>query len=318
MKPVQYITLILLFTSTSIFSQRAKRIAPADYIKTYKDIAIEEMHRSGIPASITLSQGMLESDNGNSSLATEGKNHFGIKCHNWNGKKIYQDDDAKNECFRKYNSVEESYKDHTDFLLKQSRYAFLFGYSSTDYKNWARGLKKAGYATNPDYPQLLIRLIEDYKLNAYDQEVAKDKSSSSKPKKHARKAPVENDNFTFTFPTHEIFTRNRIKYIVVKDGDSFGRLTDELELMRWELPKYNDLSTDSPLKAGDILYIQPKRNRAAREHSTHVVKAGEDMQFISQLYGMKLSRLYKMNCMIEGDQPAEGDTLQLRKSRKCK
>jgi flagellum-specific peptidoglycan hydrolase FlgJ len=182
MKPVPYITLLFLFISAQVFSQRAKRVTPADYIKTYKDIAIEEMHRSGIPASITLSQGMLESENGNSSLATEGKNHFGIKCHNWNGKKIYQDDDAKNECFRRYNSVEDSYMDHTDFLMNQNRYAFLFSYSSTDYKNWASGLKKAGYATNPNYPQLLIKLIEDYNLYAYDQEVAKTGPARQNPK----------------------------------------------------------------------------------------------------------------------------------------
>lgn len=318
MKRFQSIIVLLSIVSLNIFAQKAKRITPTDYIKTYKDIAIEEMHRSGIPASITLAQGMLESEYGNSSLATEGKNHFGIKCHDWTGKKIYHDDDARNECFRKYNSVEESFKDHTEFLMTKGRYSFLFEYASTDYKKWAYGLKKAGYATNPSYPQLLIKIIEENKLHSYDQEVAKDKSSSAKPKKHVRKAPVQDDNFVISMALHDIFVRNRIKYIVVKDGDTFGKLADELELMRWELPKYNDLTTDSTIKAGDVLYIQPKRNRAAHGHDTHLVKTGENMRSISQVYGVKLSRLYKMNCMEPGSQPVEGETLHLRKSKKCK
>lgn len=316
MNRFQYISFAFVFVCLNVFSQ--KKIAPTEYIKTYKDIAIEEMHRSGIPASITLAQGMLESENGNSMLATEGKNHFGIKCHDWTGKKVYKDDDAKNECFRKYASVEESFKDHTEFLRAKGRYSFLFEYSSTDYKKWAEGLKKAGYATNPRYPQLLIKIIEDFKLYAYDQEVVKDKSTTARPKKTTRKAPVQDDEFTISLVSHDIFVRNRIKYIVVKDGDTFGKLVDELEMMRWELPKYNDLSTDSILKAGDILYLQPKRNRAARGHDTHVVKAGEDLRFISQLYGVKLSRLYKMNCLEPGDQPVKGDTIQLRKAKRCR
>jgi hypothetical protein len=316
MKRTHYISILFVCISLNIFAQKSKRITPAEYIKTYKDIAVEEMHRSGIPASITLAQGMLESENGNSSLATEGKNHFGIKCHDWTGKKMYKDDDQKDDCFRKYNSVEESFKDHTEFLRTKGRYSFLFEYSSTDYKKWAHGLKKAGYATNPSYPQLLIKLIEDFELYKYDQEVVKDKSTTSKPKKHVRKAPAE-DNFTIKMPSHDIFVRNRIQYVVVKDGDTFGKLADELEMMRWELPKYNDLTVDSILHAGDILYIQPKRNRAARGHDVHVVKPGETMRFISQLYGVKLTRLYKMNCIIESDEPAVGDTIQLRKKKRC-
>ncbi len=318
MKRFQYIALIFLVFSLNGYSQKAKKIAPAEYIKTYKEIAIEEMQRSGIPASITLAQGMLESENGNSSLATEGKNHFGIKCHNWTGKKVYHDDDDKNECFRKYNSVEESFKDHTNFLKQGSRYSFLFEYASTDYKKWAQGLKKAGYATNPSYPQMLIKIIEDFKLYAYDQEVYVDKSSLAKPKKHVRKSPATDDGFTFSLASHEIFERNRVQYIVIKDGDSFGKLADELEMMRWELPKYNDLTTDFILKAGDILYIQPKRNRAARGYDTYIVKKGETMQHISQLFGVKLSRLYKNNCIEPTSQPTEGETIQLRKSKKCK
>lgn len=138
------------------------------YISRYKDIAIREMNRSGIPASITLAQGLLESGNGNSSLAREANNHFGIKCNtDWKGPTILKDDDAKNDCFRVYNNPDESFKDHTEFL-KRKRYAFLFELDKNDYVGWARGLKQAGYATNPRYPELLISLVERYSLDQYD------------------------------------------------------------------------------------------------------------------------------------------------------
>ncbi|NJK98956.1 MAG: LysM peptidoglycan-binding domain-containing protein [Bacteroidales bacterium] len=316
MKILLYI-LLFSFLSLNSFSQKTNRITPAEYIKTYKDIAIEEMHRSGIPASITLAQGMLESENGNSSLAKEGKNHFGIKCHDWTGGKIYRDDDEKNECFRKYKSEYESFKDHTDFLKGRSRYSFLFEYSSTDYKNWAQGLKKAGYATNPSYSQLLIKLIEGNKLYAYDQELLLINLLFSTRKNIPANLLYRMIILLFALASHEIFYRNRIQYIVVKDGDTFGKLADELELMRWELPKYNDLPANPELKAGDILYIQPKRNRASRGHDMHVVKEGETMRDISQLYGVKLSRLYKFNCMDESSKLKVGDEINLRKSRKC-
>jgi hypothetical protein len=296
------------------FAQKSKRNSVSDYIKTYRDIAISEMHRSGIPASITLAQGILESDNGNSSLVTEGNNHFGIKCHDWEGKTMYHDDETKGECFRKYTSAQESFHDHTDFLRTKSRYSFLFDYPSTDYKNWAHGLKKAGYATNPNYPQLLIKLIEDNKLYSYDQEVFVDKPSLSKPRRKGKKA--EEDNFTFKLVSHEIFERNRIQYIVTKQGDSFGKLADEMELMRWELPKYNDINPDSALHIGEILYIQPKKFRAAKGQEMHIVKEGESMWSISQLFGVKLNRLYKRNRMEPGTQPLVGDTIYLRWKRR--
>ena len=139
------------------------------YISNFKDIAIAEMNQFGIPASITLAQGILESGNGESRLATEGKNHFGIKCHdNWNGETIIEDDDEKGECFRKYSKVADSYRDHSLFLTERERYSSLFDLSPTNYKAWAKGLKKAGYATNPKYPSLLIDLIEKYDLSRFD------------------------------------------------------------------------------------------------------------------------------------------------------
>jgi hypothetical protein len=139
------------------------------YIEKYSSMSITEMNQFGIPASITLAQGILESGNGESRLATEGKNHFGIKCHsNWSGKTIIEDDDEKGECFRKYSKVADSFRDHSLFLTERGRYSFLFEYNKTDYKKWAKGLKKAGYATNPKYPSLLIDLIEEYDLSRFD------------------------------------------------------------------------------------------------------------------------------------------------------
>ncbi len=139
------------------------------YIEQFAGLAVEEMYRSGVPASITLAQGLLESRYGLSELAVRGNNHFGIKCHNnWNGRKMYHDDDRNNECFRVYGSPEESFRDHSDFLRYRDRYKFLFDLEPTDYKGWAHGLKKAGYATDPAYPKKLIKLIEEFDLHQYD------------------------------------------------------------------------------------------------------------------------------------------------------
>jgi len=160
--------LLLIFSSVT-FAQKNQKDKTKDYINKFKQIAIKEMNRTGIPASITLAQGILESGWGKSRLATLGNNHFGIKCHKgWKGGTMKHDDDAKDECFRTYKNAEESYKDHSEFLTGRGRYAFLFDFAKEDYKNWAKGLKKAGYATNPKYADLLIAKIEQYNLNIYD------------------------------------------------------------------------------------------------------------------------------------------------------
>ena len=162
--------LVFILFIISVFTLSAQNKTER-YIQQYTKIAVEEMNRYNIPASITLAQGILESGNGESRLAVDGKNHFGIKCHNnWNGKTIIEDDDEKGECFRKYSKVAESYRDHSLFLTERGRYSFLFEYRKTDYKKWAKGLKKAGYATNPKYPKLLIDLIERYSLYNYDKD----------------------------------------------------------------------------------------------------------------------------------------------------
>jgi len=293
------------------FVQAQRRISAETYINSYKDIAINEMKRSGVPASITLAQGMLESDNGNSTLTVDGNNHFGIKCHDWTGKTMYKDDDSRNECFRKYKSAYESFRDHTDFLLSKQRYNFLFEYKSTDYKNWAKGLKKAGYATNPRYDDKLIYLIEIYKLYNYDQgiiaiERARTKHSSKK------RASEEALDFVINLNARPVHLRNNIEYIVAKDGDTFVKLCEELEMLSWELLKYNELTKDSALHDGQILYLQPKHRRAAFGQEPHTVQPGETVYSISQLYGIKIRHLLRLNHKTVSDTIKVGEILNVR------
>ena len=295
------------------------------YIDRFGDLAVTEMKRTGIPASITLAQGLLESDNGNSTLAVKGNNHFGIKCHtSWNGQKIYHDDDRRNECFRKYGTAWESYRDHSDFLSGSKRYASLFDLKKTDYKSWARGLKKAGYATNKEYAELLIRIIEENNLQAYDrgvvarkgdiveQVVVIDDETEDEPVT-TDETITDIDNFTVNINARIALQINRINYVVVKSGDTFVGLAEEFELMYWEIFKYNELSRDAKLVPGQILYLQPKRNKAEMGNDYHQVMEGETMHSISQIYGIKVARLYTMNLMEEGSEPATGEKLWLRK-----
>ena len=215
----------LLFTftfllSTLLFAQAgSKRMTRAEYIATYKDDAIEEMQRTGIPASITLAQGILESGDGNSALARYAKNHFGIKCHSdWKGPTFTMDDDAKDECFRKYRKVIESYKDHSAFLTGRNRYAFLFELKITDYKGWAKGLKKAGYATNPKYPDLLIGIIEKNELYKFDDPKAhkKDQKHLASKKESKPKTNRSSSAYTSKNGNHKVVTHdNNIKTIGV-------------------------------------------------------------------------------------------------------
>lgn len=309
-------------------------------------MAVIEMQRTGIPASITLAQGMLESDYGRSYLARKANNHFGIKCHStWQGEKAYKDDDRKNECFRSYDNVKDSYRDHSDFLVTGSRYKDLFRLSSTDYKGWAHGLKKAGYATDPDYASLLIRKIDEYGLHAFDRgssNVTAKKSMTEpaeiKPQTAAAQPPVtapaasaaavtvaanKSDtivaNPAFTAPA-EVITLNTgrtgvnygVKYAVVREGDTFSSLAGEFQLLAWELSRFNDLPTDSSLKPGQIIYLEPKRTKAAEGNTVHLVQPGETMHLISQKYAIKLNSLYKMNLMDEGKECVAGQKIRIR------
>ena len=302
----------------------AQKITADEYINTYKDLAVSEMKRSGIPASITLAQGMLESSNGNSRLAVMANNHFGIKCHGWEGEMIYHDDDYKGECFRHYKNARESYLDHTDFLMSRSRYAFLFEYKSTDYKNWAKGLSKAGYATDPKYPQRLIDLIDRYDLHQYDTGVklankpAPRNAPATAGSKNipARRGNDWDDFESFNIEKYPVRVNNGTDYVIAKEGDTFTSLSNELDMMPWQLPKYNEAKVTDELYAGQIIYLQPKRRKAERGKETHTVRMGETMYDISQKYAVRTSRLYTLNRMKDGTQPRVGEVLNLRKKKR--
>lgn len=287
------------------------------YIEQYHELAIKEMNRVGIPASITLAQGMLESGNGNSSLARKSNNHFGIKCHSdWKGKRVYHDDDKKGECFRKYKNPYQSYIDHSDFLTGKKRYASLFDLRLTDYKGWAKGLKRAGYATDPKYAHRLIQIIEENNLDRFDKGdkyVKKNKYNKTSPT--VKKS--YNDNFTIdAFGAHKIDLNNGVKYVKVQDGDSFDKISREFGLKSWELFSYNDIDEDESISDYQYIYVQPKRNKAHRKHSSHRIKSGESLHYVSQKYGVKMSRLYRYNKLKEGDKVKEGQIIQLRKKKK--
>ncbi|NBC81838.1 MAG: LysM peptidoglycan-binding domain-containing protein [Bacteroidetes bacterium] len=294
-----------------------QKLSREAYINKYKQLAQEEMLRTGIPASIKMAQGMLETGNGNSTLAQKGNNHFGIKCHGWKGRKIYHDDDAKGECFRKYKSAEDSYHDHSEFLTNTPRYKELFELKEDDYKGWAKGLKKSGYATSRTYDKRLIQIIEENNLQALDKEVIAMRDGDKKPDKAVVYASVKSHTSGFVTDEKSINNKNGINYVVVKKGETVPSITEKLELFKWEIPKYNDFEhiEDLTLEAGQILYIQPKRNKADRKHKTHQVQKGEDMYAISQQYGIKLKKLYKLNRMEMDEQPEAGEVLNLRKKR---
>jgi len=292
-----------------------KRMSTPEYIEKYKDIAIKKQKKFKIPASITLAQGILESGNGNSKLARKANNHFGIKCHKgWKGKTYYMDDDKKHECFRKYKKAEDSYRDHSEFLTQRGRYSFLFDYKTTDYKKWAHGLKKAGYATNPKYPQLLIKIIEKYNLDKYDKNY-KGKTSKTKevtPEPFVAISTADFKQVDSWTSGRKIFKNNGKKLIIIEKGDTFYGLADEFEIYSWQFKRNNDLKKNHVLKIGEVIYLEKKKRKADRKYKIHIVKAGETIHSISQLYGIRLKRLYKMNNLPKGVQVESGTTLRLR------
>ena len=277
----------LLILSNSVFGQEISR---KEYIEKYSSLAVKQMHQYKIPASITLAQGILESNNGNSRLATKANNHFGIKCHGWGGKKIFADDDKKNECFRNYKNVLESFVDHSLFLNKYSRYEFLFDYKITDYKSWAKGLKKAGYATNNKYPELLIKIIEENKLYQFDS-------------KKIDKNLISGKRNIYMHP-------NKIKYVMSKNQETYKTIAKSLNIKLKQILKYNDDNNQSVLNVGTKVFIQPKRNRSKQR--VHVVNNGEDLRTISQTYGGKMKSLKKRNQLILKNSIKNGDKLRLR------
>ncbi len=302
--------LFIILITVSLFSY--SQITRNEYIQRYQILAIEEMARSGIPASITIAQGCLESANGSSELSKKSNNHFGIKCKKgWKGKKVYYDDDAKNECFRKYRTVEDSYVDHTNFLLNNQRYASLFELKTTDYKGWAHGLKKAGYATNKKYAHKLIHIIETNKLYRLDYKISYDELMAFEQKQMGSEG-ISNSLSINAFQSHEIIKRNHVKSVVARRSDTYEIIAQELGLKEWVLYKYNDQSAGYRPRQNEIVYIQQKKGKTKKDNLSHRVEQGDSMHYISQLYGIKLNKLYRRNRMKKGQQPPTGHIIYLR------
>lgn len=309
-------------TSKPVYTSTSAEADAASYIERYGDLAVSEMNRTGVPASITLAQGMIESDFGRSRLAREANNHFGIKCHSdWTGPVIRHNDDRRNECFRKYNRPEDSFYDHSDFLRSGSRYSSLFGLKPTDYKGWAHGLKRAGYATNPDYANMLIRKIEENNLYLYDRgynvpvnPVTEKPQPPVTPKSEEPVSGGGNLNGTTLVQARvpRIMENNRIQYIIVKEGETPESVEKEFGLLKWELTRYNEIDGEFTLVPGQILYLQPKRDKAEPGRETHTAGEGETLYFISQKYGVKLKKLYEYNNLPEGAEPVAGQKIWLR------
>ena len=301
------VALFLLIYST-LFGQ--ERISTEDYILRFRPVAIAKMKEYKIPASITLAQGILESGSGNSLLAKNANNHFGIKCHKeWTGKTYHMDDDEKNECFRKYAKAEQSYHDHSLFLTERTRYGFLFDYDIMDYKAWAKGLSKAGYATNPRYPELLISIIERYNLQQFDLEALKKKTKDKTPdtvqigqeESHAyiEASPLDFRIVKKSKQGREVHINNGRKFIFAREGDEIFKLAAEFDIFSWQIVKYNEFKKKEKLHPNQIVYLEKKR-RKSFEHETHYLREGESMHAVGQLYGIRLKRLYKLNGLAGG------------------
>ena len=289
------------------------------YIEKYSSLAIEEMYRSGVPASITLAQGLLESGNGLSELALKGNNHFGIKCHNtWAGAKVYHDDDKKGECFRKYDNPEESFRDHSDFLRYRDRYKFLFDYELTDYKSWAYGLKAAGYATDPKYPEKLIRLIEEYELYLYDtmHPVAADdvQRIPESPAQLEQARPLtgrQREVFRYAL-SRQMYSQNGVPFVYAEEGETYESIAKSYRLFRKELLKFNDLEEETELLPGTVVYLQKKKKSSYPGLDRYVVEEGQNLWEISQRFAVRMKDLCRLNGIEEGYVLREGDVLQLR------
>lgn len=296
-----HIMLLAVFCVVQTFAQLRQNSAYQEYISKYKDIAVEQMLKHDIPASITLAQGLLESGAGRSSLATRGNNHFGIKCHDWTGATIYKDDDERNECFRVYKNVRDSYEDHSLFL-KRKRYSQLFSLRRTDYKGWAKGLKSCGYATNPQYATRLIDIIETYNLDKYDKARSYDKYLA----KHEGAGSNGYSGYIINY-------NNKNYYVVAKGGETFMSIAKKLDMGSRKLARYNERNRKDVLNKGDLAYLKKKRTKAdkAYKRKPHIVKVGESLYDISQKYGIRLESLYKKNHLSPDYVPVVGDRLKV-------
>lgn len=338
-----FISIFLLLT---VFAQTATQRSLADaYLEKYANYAVVEMQRSGVPASITLAQGMLESNYGRSELATKANNHFGIQCHGdaWKGKKYAAMDSGEMRDFRVYDSALQSYEDHSNFLMKYKRYSKLFELERTDYKGWAYGLKSAGYAEDPAYAEKLIRIIEMYGLDKYDTmtkvpagEKKKEKEKEKekvKPVKEKKKkssvgkkveAPVvvevqqeekhtERQRMIYSYSlSREMYSQNGVPFIYAYDGESYSDIAKSYGLFLSEVLSFNEATEDCKLPCGAVVYLQAKKNKAAKGYDQYVVEEGMGMREISQKFAVKLKRLYKMNDVTEDYIPQVGEVIILR------
>ena len=305
-----------------------KNQAYLNYIEQYASIAVSEQHKFGIPASITLAQGLLESGAGQSELARKSNNHFGIKCHTgWTGERTYHDDDARQECFRKYKHVSESFDDHSLFLTSRSRYAELFKLKPTDYKGWAHGLKKAGYATDPNYANKLIKIIEDYDLHELDvkgkittqkhsssfaETIVKKETSSKNNKRNKSTKESELMGEIPAYTPHAVARINGVKCIIAESGDSYAGIANEFGLTEKDVLRFNDVEKAFDLKPGDRVFLGKKKAKAPKANTTYVVKEGDSAHAISQRYGIRLKRLYDLNQMPYSKGVQVGQKLRLR------
>lgn len=314
-KLVAYIFLFILLAAG------AKAQSPdaiLNYINTYKDIAIQEMQRSGVPAAIKLAQGIHETEAGTSDLVRKSNNHFGIKCKNtWMGDKVFHDDDARGECFRSYGTPEESYRDHSDFLKSSPRYASLFQIDPTDYKAWAYGLKKAGYATNIHYPEIIIKLIEDYNLEQYTL-VAMGKMKTTDETVTVNTKPVDDKTIKTPaasqrdfpdYPTGE-FIINNTRVIFAKSGTTLLSIAEQYNISFARLLDFNDLNDGDILNNDQLIFLQRKRKTGANEF--HTVLAGETIYDICQGEGIRMESLLSFNKLESNMQVAAGEKLYLR------
>ena len=312
-----FATLILLTVNTVFMQGQTKNPSFEAYINKYKDLAIYHQGVYKIPASITLAQGILESGAGSSRLALKANNHFGIKCkEEWTGGRIYHDDDAKGECFRAYKSVEDSYQDHSVFLSQRKYYVSLFALDIYDYKAWAHGLQKCGYATDKQYGNKLINIIETYGLNKYDKQKVSD--NKIKPVRDEIHAVKISEAFEKKHPKlvnwrRRILQVNDIHYIIAQPTDTYEYIAYDAHMKLKRLLKYNETTADHKLANGDFVFLQNKQKMASKGTAKHVVKVGESMYSISQTYGMKVKSVYKLNKLPDNYVPKKGDILKVCK-----
>lgn len=296
MRTIRFIIACLLVPAC--LGAQTRNGAYLTYIDKYKKIAVEQMRKYHIPASITLAQGILESDAGRSMLAVEGNNHFGIKCHStWEGRKMYYDDDRRGECFRKYGSAVASFEDHSVFLASGSRYAFLFDLKTSDYKGWARGLKKAGYATNPQYADKLINIIELYDLSRFDKSggLSKDKTLSSP-----------------SLTTHQPYLSNGLLYVRLGEDETLRDIAREFSTTKLRLRRYNEIDRKYIPLEGSVIYLEKKKCRAAKDYMTHTVGPDDSLWSIAQLYGVRMNCLVRKNRLGSDNPLTVGMELRVR------